>query len=423
MFALLLYLKSWKILFAFPFYILSFYSYMGTNLILPLFTVIIVFYSWIINKKQSTRYYVTFVVLAFVLLLFYVVHLHNDLGGGRISQILNPDSAAIANEVNLNRKESVKTPFTDIFINRYSVSVRVFVSQYVGAFSPDYLFSSGEDYLLFTLKHGVFYAIDAIFLLLGFMALFIYKRKEFWLLLLLLLIAPIPSAIYFRGTEYLQYVLRSSFIFPLLLIIMGFGIYFVLIRFKDKRIALGILLIYVLSLVNFGYIYFFQNPVFNYDSFGISGRIFARYAALSGQKNLKLQFISDGWGLALFRQYLFFNNEYTRQNHSLIATDFLKPVIVFNNLIFTDCKNMKLDKNEITVMPFNLKCTNKMLSENIINITNFTDNKPIYVIYNDDVCKNYVLLPRLSNITLNDLNIEKLNEKQFCQKFFTRGSH
>jgi len=419
MLAILLYSKSWKILFALPIYILSFYSYLGTNIILPVFTIITLVYSWILNKKQNLNIYILFTVVISILLVFYIVHLPNDIGGNRTSELLTPNSQSIASEVNWNRRESIKTPAMGLFINKYEDSARLFISQYLGAFSPVYLFSQGDGAARFTLwDHGAFYIIDALFLAIGLFELLKNRRREGFFLISLLLLAPIPSAIHFGDS---QYALRSAFMFPILLIFIGYGIYAFINRFKNKLIPiLAVVFVYSIFVANFGYVYLFRNPIYNYDSFGISGRILSRYIVLAGRHGYKVQVLSNGVNKGLFKQYLFFNNNYTWDNHSLIATDFLKPKVNINNVTFADCKDISVDKSEITVIPFNLKCSSEKLSLNKLDLTNYTDNQPIYQIYNDELCKKYSVLPYLNNFSLNDFNIEKLSEQKFCQTFFTR---
>jgi len=179
----------------------------------------------------------------------------------------------------------------------------------------------------------------------------------------------------------------------------------------------------MIFIANFGYQYVFRNPIYNYDSFGISGRIFARYLELANKYGYKVQVLSDGPDTGLFRQYLFFNNMYRRNNHSQIAPLFSEHTTInINNITFTDCNNINLDKSLITIIPFNLKCTEHKLSKNILTIANYTDNQGIYLIYNDLICQKYNILPYLNNLQLKDFNIEKLNEETFCQKFFIRDA-
>jgi len=419
MFALLLYVKSWKILLAFPIYILSFYSYIGTPIVLPLFTTSIIIYCWLINKKKSTKYYFLFLLLAFSLLLFYMFNLKNDIGRNRIVEIINPNLPSITNDVNWNRRESISTPVMSLFINKFEASFKIFTSQYLGAFSPQYLFSEGEGQARFSLlKHGEFYTIDLIFIIIGFFYMLKNKPKQAMLLLILLLISPVPSAIFIGDP---QYVLRASFMFPLLLIFNGYGIYSFVNIFKNKLMPTVIIItIYLILFVNFGYTYLFRNPIYNYDSFGISGRILSKYIQLAGTRKYKIQITSHGPNIGLFRQYLFFNNRYTKENHSIIASIFTNKVIAFDNVFFADCKELKFDKSIITIIPFNLKCTENSFSKNALRLTNYTDNQELYLIYNDKICENYNVLSYIDNLGLSDFNIEGMSEKRFCEKFFTK---
>ncbi|MCX6791865.1 MAG: hypothetical protein NT149_02405 [Candidatus Gottesmanbacteria bacterium] len=421
MFALLLYVKSWKILLALPMYILSFYSYLGTNIILPLFTGMVVFYSWLINGKKFVSYYVLFVIAAFLILVVYVIHLPNDSGGNRTNELLSPNLVKMANEVNWNRRESIQTPVMGFFINKYENTIKIFVNQYLDAFSPTYLFSKGEGAARFTLwSHGTFYLVDIIFLLIGIISMFKNNRRQAILLFSVLLICPIPSALHNGDT---QYALRCSFMYPIVLIFIGYGIFSVITKYKHTYIPTVLIgTLYAIFILNFGYQYIFRNTIYNYDSFGISGRIFARYVEFANEHGYKTQVLFNGPNIGLFRQYLFFNNKYTKDNHSIVASLIQKQTINIDNVTFTDCKNISMNDSIITIIPFNLKCTTQKLSTNILTITNYTDNQGIYVIYNDLVCQKYSHAPYLNNIQLKDLDIEKLNEEAFCQKFFTRDA-
>ncbi len=419
MLVLLLYVRSWKILLAFPFYILSFYSYLGTNIILPLFTLLTIFYAWLLNNKRFTKYYLALIFLTLLVFVVYIIHLPNDIGGGRTKELITPNLPTVSQSVNWDRRESIHTPFTSLFINKYINSGMMIVNQYLGAFSPMYLFSKGEGEARFTLwSHGTFYLIDILFLLIGVISLFRHKMREALLLLSIVLISPIPSALHFGDT---QYALRSSFLFPVLIIFIGYGVYTVIQRFQNKAIpAVLIGIVYGIFVANFGYQYNFRNPVYNYDSFGLSGRIFARYMQLVNTHGYKAQMLYNGVDTGLFRQYLFFTKKYTKENHSQIASLFSQQSISLENITFTDCRKISLDQSVITVIPYNLKCTNQKLSKNIVSITDYTGSKPIYLIYNDLLCQKYKLLPYLNNLQLKDFAIENLNEQAFCQKFFTR---
>jgi hypothetical protein len=231
---------------------------------------------------------------------------------------------------------------------------------------------------------------------------------------------PIPSAVHIGDT---QYALRSSFMYPILLSFMGYGIYSIISKWKNKYMPIiCITIVYAIFVLNFGYQYIFRNPIYNYDSFGISGRIFTKYVRLANEHGYKTQVLFNGPNKGLFRQYIFFNNKYTKDNHSTVASLFLKQTITIDNVTFTDCNNINMNDSIITIIPFNMKCTTQKLSKNILTIANYTDNQGIYVIYNDLVCQKYDHKAYLSGFQLQDFDIENMNEEKFCRKFFTRDA-
>jgi hypothetical protein len=419
MYALLLYVRSWKILLIFPCYFLSFYSYIGTPVILPLFTFIIVFYVWNINHRKDTFWYAIFLLMCVATLFVYIIHMPNDIGGGRTSQLLTPSAISVGQSVDYLRRESMQTPFTNIFINKYGQSLKLFISQYLSVFSFSYLFAKGEGQARFTLwEHGGFYIFEVILVCIGIVSLAIQKRKIFYFLGLLFLISPIPSALFIGDS---QYALRSSFMFPILIIGIGYGIYSIIKSVRYKLVVIGLMsLIYIVCFSVFVHIYFFQNPIYNYESFGISGRILSKYIALAEKRGVRVQILFHGTNKGLFKQYLFFNNKYTQTNHAEVASLFLQPKIIFENVIFADCENFDTNENLITVIPFKLTCTKEKLSDNLLSITDYSNNQPIYNIYNDQVCNGYTNDPYLHNFTINDFAIEQMSEKEFCTKFFTR---
>jgi hypothetical protein len=419
MFALLLYSKSWRILLAIPLYIFSFYSYMGIQLVLPLFTTLIVFYCWIINKKFYTKYYVSIIIIIFIILGFFIFRLPNTVGGNRSALLLNPNMGIFSKEVNWSRRESIMTGLSSIFINKYNSAFQLFSSQYLKSFSPSYLFLNADDQLRFSIvNQGRFYLIDIVFFILGFFYLYSHRQKQMFLLLGILLIAPLPAALFVGDT---QFALRSAFLFPTMIFMIGNGIYFLISKFKHIYIPVIVLVaIYAVSFVNFGYNYIYRNPISNYDSFGISGRIISHYIELAKRHGHDIQIISNGPNLGLYKQYLFFSNKYNASNHAMIAISFTQKDIKIDNVIFNSCEDFIDNDQIITIIPFGFYCPKLKIPTNILQITNFTDNQPIYTVYNDHVCNNYPYSDYMSDIKLADFDFSKIDEPRFCYKFFTR---
>jgi 4-amino-4-deoxy-L-arabinose transferase-like glycosyltransferase len=420
MLLLLLYAESWYIVFLFGFYILSFYSYIGTKLILPFFSAFSIFYVWLKHNKRWTQYYLLLLLGIITSFSLYLIYLPNNIDNRRMNELLSPATTKIVNSVNFYRKQAIQTPLASVFINKYLETGSIFMQQYVNAFSPEFLFIKGEGSSRYSLWfHGLFYLIDIVFLLIGIYVIFRKHKKEGLLLLCLTLIAPLPSAIHYSDT---QYVLRSSFLYPILLVYIGYGIFWTTQAFNKRYISTGIIIIYLISFLNFAYIYIMRNPISNYDSFGVSGRVLSYYILFAEKYKYNIQVLSHGANVNLAKQYLFFGKKYNITNYAKIAGLFQNPSISMNYVRFVDCKDAQLGVNTITVIPFNLSCIDQKLPITYTSITDISNNQPIYQIYNDKICSKYNLLPYLYNIQLQDFNIENLSEKRFCEKFFTRDA-
>jgi hypothetical protein len=270
-------------------------------------------------------------------------------------------------------------------------------------------------------SHGLFYVVDAVFMVIGIAGVLFHKRRDrAYLLLALLLVSPLPSAV--SGGE-TQYVLRSAFMFPVLIMFIGYGIYVTVQGSRRKTIATGVIVAaYLVSFVNFGYLYMYKNPVANYDSFGVSGRIVARYIQLSRSHDTKVEILFNGVNKGLLKQYIFFTNGYTQYNHSQVAALFTSTIVHLDTVTFSDCAQRSADDTVTAIIPFNLLCIPKKPLNQVLNVTNYVTNQPMYVIYNDKLCRNFPVAPYLDTLTLHDFNIETMGEKEFCQTFFTRDS-
>lgn len=115
-------------------------------------------------------------------------------------------------------RESVPTVILRFFYNKVIGYGREITTEYVSYFSPEFLFlKGGEPKRYIVPEHGLLYLIELPLLIIGFVYTSIKKRKEAVLFGLLLVLAPIPSAITNQETPS---IIRS---FPML---VGF-IYFI----------------------------------------------------------------------------------------------------------------------------------------------------------------------------------------------------
>lgn len=420
-FLLILHLRNWKILLTFIPLFIAFYSYIGTKIILIPFTVAISYLAWIINKKQDLKYYLLLCIAVVIFTGIFVHSLTNQNVGLRVAELATPFSGTVTREVNQERNLSVTSPLTPLFSNKIVLFLRDFSQQYAGAFSPDYLFFSGDSDMHLSLWfHGYFYYLDLIFAVIGFCMLF-QKNKKYWLGLLgLLLIAPLPAAFHVNQATY---VTRGVLIFPVLILLIGFGLYSFIDLFKNKARLIVVLLLFLLYgflFLNFLNIYLFRFPLYNSEGVDFSSRVLSRYVALAAQSGKSVT-VYNPEPDALYKDYLFYANAYNSKNTAEIAQHFLQHDFRLNNVAFkSGCPtDASVSGKSLMIIALSSNCNSgKISNTDYINISQLGDGAPVHRIYFDAVCKNYSLsafLPR--SISFFDFNIEQLTTQKFCETF------
>lgn len=406
-FYILLITKNRKIFWSLPFFFLAFFSYLGTKLIfLPFVLITAYFPCFVLNKKKYKTEYLILAVLSLLIFLFGVFHLKNQ---SRISELLSPQSNLVAQQTNNERRTSIKNPLT-IFSNKYVVFTKQTIEKYMETFSPDFLFLYGDPKAQFSLwEHGAFYYIDAIFLIVGISVLFAKNKKVLTLLGLITLISPIPSALSTVGTSF---AVRSLLLCPILLIFIGTGISYFM-NLGNNKLKVAILAVYFLLFLNFINIYFFRNPIYNSESFSLSGRVLAKY--LSFQKNPV--YVINGDPKTPLKQYLFYTNSYNKEGVKDIIKDFQTENYSYKNLHFITCDKADEIKEGVIIYDTCKKITK---SKNFLTIAQLGDAGGIFTIQNDTICNQYKLSRYPYGITFSDFSIENLSSQRFCEKFITK---
>ncbi|MGH7246190.1 MAG: hypothetical protein ACREGI_04635, partial [Candidatus Levyibacteriota bacterium] len=338
----------------------------------------------------------------------------------KLTEISTPNSQNIISTVNAERRLSIHTPLTNIFSNKIIVWGKDSLNRYIQSFSFDLLFVTGEGRSTFSLwYHGYFYYLDLVFLFFGLYYLFRYKKDAGIILLALTLLAPIPAVVNSVETGFVA--LRASLLFPMYMIFIGAGIWYsiAIINKQSIKIAYSVILflLYSFLFINFFNIYFFRNPIYNSDAFGLSGRILAKY--LSFDKTNQV-FIINGNPSIPFKENLFYTNSYNKDTIATVANAFKSNNFSYNNLHFMTCSEVKNIPQDATVIFENGTCKKLPKTGSTITIAQLSDSGAIYTIANDTVCNKFSLNHYISNITLSDLSVEQLSLQKFCQTFLIR---
>jgi len=418
--------KDWKLLWSLPFLILAFFSSHGTKMmIIPLVLVLLFWnYKYNFNKPKNIKPYFSILFITTLIFLFFVLTINNQPAGNRAKEFFIYNSS-IPNIVNQERQEAIQIPINSLFINKLTYLVKYFITNYISAFSPERLFVYGDgisnsSYTFW--KHGMFFILDFIFVILGIVIMYKKNYKAWLLLFILLIISPLPGVI---NKSAGQFSLRGALMFPLLIIFLGYGLKSFFSKYKSKLSIIAIGLIYFFSIINFLHLYFIQYPIYGSSAYNFDNRILAKYVLLQNQysPNKNITIVSNE-PFGIFYQLLFFNNWYQNKSDVLVASQALKqlPIRYKNVTIQNNCQAINYDD---LVIYFTLEiCTDGLekFDTNYLSISSLTDSGEKFRILNDQLCSG-VSHPNYYTVSnFNQLNIEPMSVNDFCSNWITKLS-
>lgn len=420
-FYILISLKGWGLLFSFPFLFLAFFSYIGTKIIFLPFVLIVCFYSWFfVNKKRFTKQYLLLCLLSLGVFTWFVFSLRYQPAGTRVSGLLTPFHSVVVQRVNTERRLSVVNPLVRVFANKLVVFLKLFFERYLGAFSTDFLFLYGAKEGASSMwTHGVFYYLDLLFLALGFCSLFL-KNRSLWLCLVALVaIAPLPSSFVAGGREY---AFRAVLLYPVIILFISLGISFFISLKKTNYYCLGAVIvigaIYFIHLLNFLNIYFFRNPIYNSEGFGLSQRVLINYVNRVKFDARKVLVVSSD-NLNMFKRYLFYSDVLGRKELPFVHAAMAKDDYYWENVYFSSECPKRLTEGEVVIVLSIGDCLPKEKHPYYLSISQLSDGGEVNRIFNDPVCYHFALGRYPSGITLDDFKVEELSTERFCQKFIS----
>lgn len=401
---LLISAKYWQILLTFIPLSLAFYSYIGTKIIFLPFVFIILTYLYLKQHRYLKQYLLLFLLCSLITFRYFLII--NRQPDTRLSEIASPFSPKIALDVDLERSQLISSPLTPIFSNKITLYFRHFITKYLDNFSPRVLFLNGDETFYVSLwQHGYFYYLDFFFIIFGLLILFKVNRRLCFLVISLILISPIPGAI--RADKMSAFAFHSALQYPFLFILLGIG----LSRLPQK-LYLPIFTIYLFSLLNFYYIYFFRYPIYQPEGFNLSSRLVSKYLAYESPLRRRI-FVLTPEPEVLFRSYLFYTNTFIPQT--------TENVFNIKNITFTsDPQNINLSEKDTLVAHYSINLSPAISDTPKIIIPRLSDNFALYKIYQPQTCFQEPLASHTPVYTLKDFNLDRLPESHFCQKFFIK---
>lgn len=403
--------------------LLAFHAYLGMMTLFPFFVLIALYYGWrCTHNKHSNR---EFLILGSVSLLMVLRFFGSSVLNSthpRVGELFTPVAPSIRVAVDNERRLSVENPLTPLVSNKLAVYLREQLTKYMNAFSPDLLFLHGDHKHIFTIfTHGLFYPTDIIFILIGGVTLFLKHRRVFYLLLSLLLVAPIPTLASNLGASYAS---RSYFMQPIFLITIGVGLS-VFIDWGQKitrtRIYMIIFCIVIgLEAGYFGYLYFLRNPIYNSESYAVSGRVLALYIKQEREMNRPVVVLSIDPTTSI-KQYLFYTNGLTSDSAKELRATYESKSLRLNSVSTGVCPPVGYDAvNTTLVIEGDNPCLTFTPSGVPMTIAQLSDGGSVYSIFNGKSCREEVLERYPHNISWDDLDIDSLSNSEFCKTYITR---
>ncbi|HEV2339152.1 MAG TPA: glycosyltransferase family 39 protein [Patescibacteria group bacterium] len=283
-------LRKGTILWSIPAFLLAFYSYHAMKVFLVSFVPILIFlyYKQLLQRKQQLF---LFIFLCFTILAsFFLVTITQGVSREEVLAWKDPKNIEqVTKQVNYFReKSSAPTLLKDIVTNKVTILASSMIDNYLGAFSMQHLFITGDISPVYTYGiffKGVLYIIEFPLLLFGIIFLAKKTSKQTALTVAAgLFCAPLSSAIG-SGTTY---IIRALLMVPFFSIIIGSGIFYAFeISKKNKILFLittaTIIIGYVVCIGLFLYRYLFQfngagNEFWNASSRTVATEIKENYA-------------------------------------------------------------------------------------------------------------------------------------------------
>lgn len=407
--------KAWKILWATPLFLAGLLSYFSAKTImlpLALFTLAGARFT---NPKGSVK---PALLVSFLLLIFLTIYLpllSKSPAGVRFRELNDQNIQGI---VNLKRTQSLNFPLVEIYENKYIEEIRHRTRAALGALSANFLFQDGQPESIPSLAisdHAPLYLIDLPLIVFGLVFLARTNPGLLFTFLGFLVITLIPNFLNLQGTTY---TIRTVILFPILTLISAIGIYYLKSSFSPQRnlTYVAVFAVYLLFVGNFAIQYFSRLPVDRNEGWFLPDRVVAKYIKSSFDKNIgDITLVSATPKQTAYR-YLLFNKLYN-DTQSIKTTNarFSQEDYRIGNLnILGNCPDFTVNTN--LIVDTRIPCFQELRGSSIASIK---DGRALYVITNDELCRNYVSrhYPLIKDIAY--LDIENLSIEDFCQNFLT----
>ncbi len=414
--------KTLKTLFAFPFFLAGFLSYLGAKLHFFPWIMILLIYKWLELKEENKKkgYLLIFGILSFAVLVFYTLTLSFQPAGSRKGELTFFNESWASKIVDTERRLAIPNQGLRIFSNKLTVTLKRAGDVYLKAFSTVGLFSRGETVSVYSLwEYGQFHFLDFILILVGFVGLYFFNRRIFWLISFLVLLGPWVSAIDLVEETY---AIRAFPTYIFLWVFAGFGFWYLSKSKRQKLIFSLILILYFFSIAYFINLYLYRYPIYSAERWFFSERILSSYIkrVLAKYPGTKIYVSSVESPKIVFENFLFYTGLYNTKDQVIYANSRLKDkVFGIGNVTFMHgCpfgSEKDISPDYVLISHQRFKCLEE--SQERRGIVDLKDAGTVFVISDDKLCRGFEL-PRYYR-PMNDkiFDIESLSDEDFCRNW------
>jgi 4-amino-4-deoxy-L-arabinose transferase-like glycosyltransferase len=237
---------------------LTFYTYSTANIFTPLLILgLLLIYRPTLKLKQNWPR----LIVPLILVLPVAYNIFFGSAAGRFKAISVLSDQKIIDQVIIRRTEPWvnKSIIETVFHNKYLATGTAIASNYLTAFSPQFLFLNGDPFFRHSIaEQGELLWIFLPFFLFGLLTILRnFSRKEHKLLLLWLMISPIPSSLTQGGGVHAT---RLFLMVPPLVIITAIGF----VEFVSKTKVKTLSIIMISSLLIFSFANYFHQYAAHY---------------------------------------------------------------------------------------------------------------------------------------------------------------
>lgn len=397
-------------------------SYFGAKpIFVPLMLLGLGYGFWL--EKKNVKKYLLLGIFVLGLMGVYGIILKNSFAGLRMNET-KMISNEIKGEVDNQRRISLEIPkFRDVFVNKYTVLGKILLKKYFAGLAPNYLFNEGEmgyDHFMVS-NHPFMYLVDLPMIIFGLYALASISISAVVLIISIIFVLPITPMMSNYATTY---ALRNGLIYPVLSAIAGVGIYYLVKIIKNKKVKsltkIMIAIIYLISLINFGIMYWYRTPFEKSAGWVFFERQAVRYISLLKENNNqeKIEVIT-GDPVDMIYEYGIFsgkinNKEFIKVMNQTIKTREYK----IDGIKFSKTCPEKIEKEKIYLLAANLDCIKE--PNNLARIAEPRDAGSKWLIPNENLCQDVKLPQYPYPRNIEEFKTDDMNRETFCKTWISQ---